>query len=114
MMATRLERTFMTLSSEIQTLIQALEALPIGALITDRAGAVRWANASLFQMTGYSMGEVVGGKPCMLDPEDMALRLGGALQQVLSGGESWKGVSGGIMKGGKMPPLLFFPAKGAL
>jgi len=101
MMATRLERTSMTLSSEIQTLIQALEALPIAALITDRAGTVRWANASLLQITGYSMAEVVGGKPCMLDPEDMALRLGGALQRVVSGGESWKGESGGIMKGGE-------------
>jgi len=41
-------------------LISALEAIPIGVVITDRAGKVIWVNPAVTRMTGYAAGEIVG------------------------------------------------------
>jgi diguanylate cyclase (GGDEF)-like protein/PAS domain S-box-containing protein len=43
--------------------LDALDAAPVGFLITDRAGAIVWTNPTIEQMTGYSPEELLGKNP---------------------------------------------------
>ncbi len=54
--------------AEQQVHIQAaaLEAAANGIIITDREGAILWANTAFCAMTGYAMAEVVGQNPRLL------------------------------------------------
>jgi len=83
----------------------ALEAAANGIVITDRSGAIVWANHAFTTMTGYSKEEVLGKNHRMLKSEEQTesyyAELGQPSHQVRSGrarlstGERWNNVHRG-------------------
>ena len=86
------------LPSDVEVLLPTLGSLPLAAMITDRGGLVRWANASLTTLLGYSLDELIGqhvggiAAPLSLDP----------MLRVISSSEPWRGQSFGVRKNGEV------------
>jgi diguanylate cyclase (GGDEF)-like protein/PAS domain S-box-containing protein len=69
----------------------ALEAAANGIVITDRSGAIVWANHAFTTMTGYSKEEVLGKNHRMLKSEEQTESYYAELWSTISSGKVWQG-----------------------
>jgi two-component system, cell cycle sensor histidine kinase and response regulator CckA len=95
------------LAPEVQVLIPTLTSLPMAVMITDCSGVVCWVNASLSDLTGYSVDEIVGQDAGMLETESTTQPLHGILQHVVASGEPWKGGAVGKPKNGDLDDIEY-------
>jgi PAS domain S-box-containing protein len=91
---TERERAYITLRQrEEQLRLQsaALEAAANGFIITDRDGKIIWVNPAFTHLTGYSMEEVVGGKPSVLKSGKQDQSFYKNLWDTILSGQIWHG-----------------------
>src|ERR1039458_6145594 len=69
----------------------ALEAAANGIVITDRHGAIVWANHAFTTMTGYSKEEVLGKNPRLLKSGEQTESYYAELWSTISSGKIWRG-----------------------
>ena len=69
----------------------ALEAAATGIVITDRHGAIVWANHAFTTMTGYSKEEVLGKNPRLLKSGEQPESYYAELWSTISQGKVWQG-----------------------
>src|SRR5271157_1901502 len=69
----------------------ALEVAANGIVITDRSGAIVWANHAFTTMTGYSKEEVLGKNPRMLKSGQQPESYYAELWSTISSGKVWHG-----------------------
>jgi two-component system, cell cycle sensor histidine kinase and response regulator CckA len=70
---------------------QALEAAANGIVITDRDGAIIWANAACAALTGYTPGELLGKNPRILKSGREDETLYRNLWTTILNGQVWRG-----------------------
>lgn len=80
-------------SAEKQLLLQlsALDAAANGIVITDRHGAIVWANQAVTGMTGYSKEEVLGKNPRLFKSGQQPESCYANLWTTISSGQIWRG-----------------------
>ena len=78
--------------AEAQVLLQsaALEAAANGIVITDGKGTIQWTNQAFSALTGYSLGEVIGGKPSVLKSGKQDDAFYKKLWTTINAGNVWK------------------------
>jgi PAS domain S-box-containing protein len=69
----------------------ALEAAANGIVITDRSGAIVWANHAFTTMTGYSKEEALGKNPRLLKSGEQTESYYAELWSTISSGKVWQG-----------------------
>jgi diguanylate cyclase (GGDEF)-like protein/PAS domain S-box-containing protein len=69
----------------------ALEAAANGIVITDRQGAIVWANHAFTTMTGYSKKEMLGKNPRLLKSGEQPDSYYAELWSTISSGKVWQG-----------------------
>jgi PAS domain S-box-containing protein len=69
----------------------ALQAMPAGIVITDREGRIEWVNRGFTQLTGYAIGEALGGNPRLLKSGRHPPEFYQNLWQTILRGEVWAG-----------------------
>ena len=69
----------------------ALEAAANGIVITDRDGAIIWANQSISNLTGYSLNDLTGKTPRVFKSGKMTRDFYAKLWDTITAGKVWKG-----------------------
>ncbi len=79
--------------SEEQLRMQAtaLESAADGIIITDRQGVIIWANSSMKEISGYSVGELIGKTPRLFKSGIHNGDFYKELWRTISSGRTWKG-----------------------
>ena len=75
----------------LQLLAKSMELGPIPVLVTDQQGIIVFANARMSQLTGYSIGELVGKKPSMLSAKETKRETYDDLWRTILSGQVWHG-----------------------
>ena len=78
----------------------ALEAAANGIVITDRDGAIIWANQSISNLTGYSLKELTGKTPRVFKSGKMTRDFYTKLWNTITAGKVWAGEVVNRKKGG--------------
>jgi diguanylate cyclase (GGDEF)-like protein/PAS domain S-box-containing protein len=78
-------------ASQLQLQSAALEAAANGIVITDRHGAIVWANHAFTTMTGYSKEEVLGKNHRLLKSGEQTESYYAELWSTISAGKIWHG-----------------------
>lgn len=79
-------------AAEWRHLLQtSVEAAGHGILITDREGEIVWANPAFTEMTGYSLGELEGETPRILQSGEQDEAFYEKLWETILAGETWEG-----------------------
>src|SRR3569623_1515390 len=60
------EASPITFDMELPFLLSALDAATVGAMITDRDGAIEWVSSGFTRITGYAPEEAIGRNPRIL------------------------------------------------
>jgi len=76
---------------ELKKLSRAVEQSPASILITDKQGNIEYVNPKFCQVTGYSIEEVIGQNPRILNSGKMPPELYRELWKTISSGKEWKG-----------------------
>jgi PAS domain S-box-containing protein len=87
----RLRKEKQQAEEQLKLLGAALAAAANGIFITDRAGAILWANPALSAITGYSLEEVRGRNPRLFKSGQHEAGYYGNLWQTILSGQVWKG-----------------------
>jgi PAS domain S-box-containing protein len=82
----------------------ALEAAANGIALTDRNGVLLWANQAFLRMTGYTLKEVIGGKPSLLKSGQHDAAFYRGLWTTILRGEVWHGELINRRKDGSLYP----------
>jgi PAS domain S-box-containing protein len=69
----------------------AVQAAPIGWVVTDAEGTVQWVNPGFTRLTGYTAAEVVGQNPRVLKSDRQSPEVYAGLWQTIKDGEVWSG-----------------------
>ncbi len=69
----------------------ALESAANGVIITDRQGAIEWANQAFLSMTGYTAGEVLGRSPRMMKSGLYGRQFYSLFWKTIISGQVWQG-----------------------
>ncbi len=77
--------------NRIHKLSSAVENSPVTVIITDSEGNIEYANPKFTQLTGYSIEETVGKKPCILMPDKVSHEKYTALWKTITSGNEWRG-----------------------
>lgn len=92
---------------ELAGLAPFLCSLECGAVVTDRAGNVKWANARLCRMLGYSSGKLLAGSPSFRPFGEHTGRTCASMwRAVLSGHVYSIGVNDHTRTGDRVPVLI--------
>ena len=78
-------------TEEIQKLLRAVEESPASVLISDADGAIDYVNPKFCQTTGYTLEEVKGKNPRILNARVQPKAFYRKMWQTLSRGQEWKG-----------------------
>ncbi|MDJ1178942.1 PAS domain S-box protein [Roseofilum sp. BLCC_M91] len=76
---------------QVRKLSQAVEQSANGILITDLRGRIEYVNSQFTQMTGYSLSEVQGKTPKILNSGEQSQQYYQELWQTIQSGEEWRG-----------------------
>ncbi|MBX3026125.1 PAS domain S-box protein [bacterium] len=79
--------------AHVRTAIQttALRAAANAIVITDRGGAIVWANPAFTRLTGYELGEVLGRNPRLLKSGVQDAPFYARIWQTITAGDVWEG-----------------------
>ncbi len=90
--ATTAEKAAITEAHDLARLkLEALDAAPVGFLITNRAGVIVWANRVIEPMTGYAPGELIGLTPRVFQSGRQPRSFYRELWETILGGRRWQG-----------------------
>ncbi|MBN2821573.1 MAG: response regulator [Coriobacteriia bacterium] len=78
-------------SIEVRRLSQAIEQSPVAVIITDPSGAIEYVNRKFTELTGYSMAEVKGQNPRILNSGFTPHNVYKELWETVLAGEPWQG-----------------------
>ncbi|HEY9594822.1 MAG TPA: PAS domain S-box protein, partial [Spirochaetia bacterium] len=76
---------------ELMKLSHAVENSPVSVLITDRNGAIEYANPKALALTGYSREELIGKNPRILSTGAQSREYYARMWSTLLAGEDWRG-----------------------
>ena len=71
----------------------AFQSIPLGVMIADVQGTIRWVNAPLTALTGYTSAELVAHPASLLGFGTPSGTFQEILQKATRFGEHWKGIS---------------------
>jgi len=71
--------------------LDALDAAPVGFLITTRDGTIVWANPTIEQMTGFSPGELLGRDPRIFNSGLQSESFYREMWETILAGRKWQG-----------------------
>lgn len=77
--------------NRLQLVHAALEAAPVGWVVTDAGGNIEGVNPAFTQLTGYPAAEVVGRNPRLLKSGEHAPEFYQSMWSTISRGEVWSG-----------------------
>jgi len=77
--------------SELEKLWRAVEASPSTIIITDKKGYIEYVNPKLTEVTGYTMEEIIGKKPDLLNAGKQPQEHYDNLWRTISQGQEWHG-----------------------
>lgn len=86
-----LNRAVIEQRDEILVLKSGIEENPLGVVLTDTAGVIRYVNRAFTAMHGYEAAEAVGKNPRILKSGEMPQALYESLWRTLLSGRSWSG-----------------------
>ena len=92
------------MQAQSRTLSAALQASPMGVLVTDAAGLIEWVNPQFERITGYSMAEVKGRSPAFLASGQTPATTYAEMWRALEKGQSWGGLFLNRRKDGSVYP----------
>ncbi len=78
-------------TEQLRLLQAALQAAPMGLVITDATGRIEWVNPAFTRFTGYDQSEVIGGNPRLLRSGAHSPGFYRELWVTISRGEVWSG-----------------------
>lgn len=87
---------------ELRKLQRAVEQSPISIVITDLDGNIEYANRKLFDLTGYTMDEILGKNPNIFQSGEMSPNEYKELWDTISSGKSWVGEFHNKKKNGEL------------
>jgi PAS domain S-box-containing protein len=76
---------------QLRTQTTALETAANGVIITDRQGKILWANQAFARMTGYSVPEILGTTPKLLNSGTHDSKFFKNLWETILSGNAWHG-----------------------
>ncbi len=71
--------------------LEALDAAPVGFLVTSKDGTIVWANPAIEQLTGYSPSELLGQNPRLFKSGRQSDAFYGEMWKTILGGQKWQG-----------------------
>ncbi len=78
-------------TAKLNLLHAALQAAPVGWVITNKAGLIEWANPAFTSMTGYALDEVIGRNPRLLRSGEHPNEFYFEMWRTIMRGEIWRG-----------------------
>lgn len=78
-------------SAELHLMQQAVEAAPVGWVVTDAEGRIEWVNPGFTKLTGYTPDAVVGQSTRFLKSGRHRPEFYATMWQTIRGGEVWSG-----------------------
>ncbi|ACN16417.1 multidomain fusion protein (N:DNA-binding domain/C:signal transduction histidine kinase) [Desulforapulum autotrophicum HRM2] len=76
---------------EIRKLLRAVEESPSSVVITDAFGAIEYVNTKFCEVTGYTVSEVLGQNPRVLNSDIQSKAFYREMWETLSQGQEWRG-----------------------
>jgi PAS domain S-box-containing protein len=76
----------------LQVVSMAVEQSPASVVITDAAGAIQYVNPACERVTGYSLAELMGANPRVLQSGQQEPAFYRAMWETLGAGRTWTGV----------------------
>ncbi|GAB4214594.1 MAG: hypothetical protein Fur007_11090 [Rhodoferax sp.] len=77
--------------NRLRQLWRTVEQAPMAIVITDLQGSIEYANPSFTQVTGYTLDDVLGRNPRLLQSGQTAPEVYASLWQTVSAGQVWQG-----------------------
>ncbi|MDP2137609.1 MAG: PAS domain S-box protein [Candidatus Didemnitutus sp.] len=77
--------------AQLDLLQAALQAAPVGWLITNKTGLIEWANPAFTSMTGYALDEVIGRNPRLFRSGEHSNEFYSEMWRTIMCGEVWRG-----------------------
>lgn len=77
--------------AEIKKLLRAVEESPASVVITDAEGAIEYVNSKFCEVTGYTVSEVIGLNPRVLNAEIQPKAFYQEMWETLNQGKEWRG-----------------------
>jgi len=98
---------------ELRKLSQAVEQSPVSIIIADLNGMAEYVNPKFFEVSGYSLKEVVGKKTSILSSGHTSERVYKELWETIKSGKEWQGEIQNRKKNGQLfwENLLISPIK---
>lgn len=96
------ERTRLPSGDILERLINALQ---VGAVLTDAQGTVRYANQACLAMFGYAPGQLLGQPVAMLDSMRLPLGSDPKLSAAIAAQGTWEGYTAGLHRDGTTFPM---------
>ncbi len=87
---------------ELRQLNQAMEQSPVSVMITDTEGVIQYVNPKFCQVTGYSVGEVIGQNPSILQSGKNPPEFYREMWETLVAGHEWQGEFHNKKKNGQL------------
>jgi PAS domain S-box-containing protein len=81
---------------------KVVEQSPVCIIITDTTGAIEYVNPKFYEVTGYSMEDVVGQNPRILKSGETSSEIYKTMWETISKGETWQGVLHNRKKNGEL------------
>jgi PAS domain S-box-containing protein len=90
------------MEEELQKLSQAVEQSSVSIVITDKNGSIEYVNSKFLEITGYSMDEVIGNNPRILNSGEKPLAEYQTLWGTITSGNEWRGEFHNKKKNGEL------------
>ncbi|MGB7848081.1 MAG: EAL domain-containing protein [Candidatus Acidiferrum sp.] len=81
----------LTMNAQLSLQAASLEAAANSIVITDRTGAIVWANGAFTKLTGYALEEVLGKNPKLLSSGEHGNAFYKNLWETIASGQVWHG-----------------------
>ena len=89
---------------QIRKLTIAIEQSPEGIMITDNQGVVEYINPAFEKISGYTLNELYGKNPTIVDSSQTTKHLRAKIRKTLSEGKKWRGELTSQRKSGAQYP----------
>ena len=78
-------------TDQIRKLSHAVEQSPVSVVITDTKGKIEYVNSKYVEVTGYTLDEVIGKNPRILNSGNQSDEFYSDLWKTISSGKEWRG-----------------------
>jgi PAS domain S-box-containing protein len=77
--------------TRLRKIVQAVEQSPASVVITDRTGCIEYVNPKFTEVSGYTLGEVLGANPRLLKSGEISPDEYRRLWETIGAGQEWHG-----------------------